>query len=840
MTDNTDTQNNLRQDNLFKPSQAERNAEAGNEGEKIDISALFRTIKKEWRWPLALAVVGILIAIIITLFTVPVFKSSGSIYLGNAEKDQAAISSATVGLSLVPGLSQAPNLETQVQIMQSRQVIERAIVRSGTNVSILSPGQNEVVDYWYWLFSGHSFGIYKNDKIGLHGDLAEAINPGIYGTPLRLVFGENGHYKVYKNKVQVLDGIIGEPAVSPLMRIIIKPNKNGFSPKKNSEYSLKIKSPFSVYKEFASNIMVSQSSKDTGGSPTLSYLIDLSFKNSNPYVSQKFLNGLMLSYLEQTHAWATGQASSTYDYLNEQLEKVRAALETADSNLAGYQSHSGVLSVSSNAQAMITQMAEFESQKSALQLKLDNLHRLRTELTSKNGGHVNPYLVSSVGDTVLNGLSDKLITAQNKEASLRELYTPQAPEMKQASTEISSIKNAIVSVIGNQDSDAQQQLNTLNELISKFKEKMGRYPKEALQVLSLTRSSEVLGKLYMFLLEKQEEAAISKASNITKNRVLDPALVQGAPVAPLGSKNILIGGFLGLLVGLGIVFAKFIMHKGFHSDEEILRRYAANPLFGALPEYGKFEQSGKNMKGVSLHMPDPRSGYGEAMRLLRGKLYLDKKSADGGEIVMFSSAGQGDGKTMVATQLATTLANDGRQVLLIDADLRNPQLHITFGLPQVPGLSNLLTGKTKPDECLHKITNITEISTLTVLTAGEIHSSPVELVGKKDFAQLLEKWRLDYEFILLDTPPFPMVSDGLMISRLVDRVLSIVRVGKTSRLSFQEHMNAINQTACPNGLVINGTLSEQGLGYRYDPEETNIKKWMERINNIRSRFARKI
>ncbi|MEY2333253.1 GumC family protein [Acidithiobacillus ferrianus] len=819
MTDNPETLSQHQSDDLFRQSPAGGALENGDEGEKIDVAALLRSLKAHWRWPVGLAGAGAVLAVLITLFSVPVFVSTGSIYLGNAEKDQGVPSGGS-GLSLLAGLTQAPNMETQIQIMQSRDIIERAIARSGLNVSILSPSENNSVHFWYWLASGHSFGIYAPPGDGLHASLVKAIGPNLYGARLDLIFTASGHYRIQRGKQVLLTGILGEPAVAPTLRLVLQPNVAGFVPKAGSTYHLTIQPPLAIYKMIRSRVSVAEAGENTGGTTT-SFLVNLAFQDANPYTSQHFLNTLMLTYLEQTHAWATGQASSTYDYLNVQLEKIRTALETADNRLAGYQSKSGVLSVASNAQVMISQMATYESQLSALKLKLYSLQRLRRELNTP-GDRVNPYLVSSVSDPVLNGLSEKLITAQGKEAALRNLYTPAAPEMRQIMTEIDSIKSAIRNVLSNQETETNQRMRSLSNLIGQYKEQMGHYPQEALQVLSLTRSSEVLGKLYMFLMEKQEEAAISKASTITKNRILDTALVHDLPVSPVGKRNVLVGAFLGLLSGLGVVFWRFLAHKGFHSDEEIRRRYASLPLFGTLPEYTKFSAPSNGLKSAGMTIPDSRSGYGEAMRLLRGKLYMDIAGGEHGRVLMLTSAVQGDGKSTVATQLAMALAKDGKSVLLIDADLRNPHLHEVFRTVQSPGLAGYLAGQGEWRACVQSLTGQPDLP-LQLIAAGEVPPSPVELVGQPRFAELIDRARREYDYIVLDTPPFPMVSDGLVISRMVDRVLSVIRVGQTPRRAFQEHVIGVAHMARPRGLVINGTSMDQGLGYSYTTNKTALQ-----------------
>lgn len=829
MTDQTE--NMATSEDIFSRVHQENMMNPVDEGEKIDISALVRSLATHWQWPVGLAVAGVIVAGIFTFSAVPVFESTGSIYLGNAEKD-ASLLSANNNLALLAGLSQAPNIDTQIQIMGSRDIIEKAISRSGLNTKIYQGRETTKIHFWNWWYSGHSMNIYKPSKNSLHARFVKVNDQNIYGKDLEVSFLDSGSYVIKKGKKILLNGVLDLPAVAPSLSLDLQSRNHFFVPKKGTIYHLEIQSPLSVYRQIGGNIIISEAGQGDGSAK--SFLVNLSFKNSNPFVSQKFLNDLMLTYLEQTQAWSTGEASSTYGYLNKQLDKVRSALETADKHLAGYQSRSGVLSVTSNAQVLISQMASYESQKSAMELKLNSLQRLDEELNSTKK-NVNPYLISSVNDTVLNNLSDKLISAENKKSSLATLYKPAAPEMTQIDSEITSIKSAIRNVISNQKNSTQNSINSMDIAIKRYKERMGVYPHEALQVLSLTRSSEVLGKLYMFLLEKQEEAAISQANTVTKNRILDTATVHDIPISPVGGRNMLMGGFLGLLIGLGFVFGKFMAYKGFHSEEEIERRYPAMPLFGTLPDYPDFNPLTRPFKTSRTVVPEARSGYGEAMRLLRSKLYMDVNVGQGiGRCLMLTSAAQADGKSTVATQLAIALGQDGKKVLLIDADLRKPHLHELLNTPQNPGLVNYLSGNQDWESCVINVDlKLPDEAVLDLIPAGEVPPSPAELIGQSRMDELINAVRPKYDYIIIDTAPYPMVSDGLTIAPNVDRVFTVVMVGKTRRSVFQAHMQGVSQMNRPRGLIINGTQNANSLGYMYGNKTTifeSVKKdlttWM--------------
>jgi ATPases involved in chromosome partitioning len=375
---------------------------------------------------------------------------------------------------------------------------------------------------------------------------------------------------------------------------------------------------------------------------------------------------------------------------------------------------------------------------------------------AQHRNNLNPYLFSS-NDKVLDSLSSRLADAQSKLEVLQKRYTAAAPEVVEAQAEIASIRSAIGTLVHNQEKIATQQLQSIDGIIHQHQTEMSKYPHSELAVISLTQSSEVLGKLYMFLLEKQEEAAISKASTLTKNRILAPALIGSLPVSPNAKREVILYGLLGILLGLAIITARYLLHPGFRSDQEIRQSYPYLPVYGLLPA----SKAAMRQKESQFEMPNPRSGYGEALRVLRGNFYL-AVGEKLGQIVAITSSIAGDGKSTLAFQLATALAQDGKKVLLVDADLRNPHAHLAFNVPQDPGFSGVLAERTTWQAVLHHLENLG----MDLITAGQTPPNPSEHLGSAHLEQVLLELRAQYDFIFVDTPPFPLVGDILSIGRL--------------------------------------------------------------------------
>ncbi|MBU2850421.1 polysaccharide biosynthesis tyrosine autokinase [Acidithiobacillus ferrivorans] len=776
--------------------------------DEINLGPVLQAIKTGWKWPVILGGAFAFLAVIVVLSTQPVFNASGTLYLGQAEKDQSTSSGAD-GLSLLTGIAQGSSMVTQIEIIQSRDIVQRAILASGINAQAWKAGhQPSGLTDAGWRLGGEKLSLYAPAADGLRALYAHVTDPSLNGQTLTVDFGQGGHYRVLRDRQVLLTGQLNQPAVGPELRLELHAVKGPYVPSAHTVYHLRIENALAIYHAMTQSGAISVlrgSGMSTIGAKS-SYLVSVAVKNTDPFIAEDFANALMQTYLDETRSWSTDQAGATYDYLGQQLKKIRNALSTADARLARYQSKSGVIAVSEGAKAMIGQLANYETQRSQAKITLYGLAQIRQALAQPSGT-LNPYLFSSIQDPVLNGLSSSLATAQSKLTTLQKQYTSAAPQVVQAQAKIASIRSAISTLVQNQEKIATQQLQSINTIISEHQAKMGEYPHSELEVISLTRSSEVLGKLYMFLLQKQEEAAISKASNLTKNRILDTALVANLPVAPNAKRDVLLYGLLGVLLGLSVIVVRYLLHPGFRSDEELRQRYPFLPVYGLLP----LAPTASRTKETLFLMPDPRSGYGEALRLLRSNFYLAAGKEGGGQVVALTSATPGDGKSTLTFQISAALAQDGKKVLLIDADLRNPHAHSAFGVTQEPGLAGILAGRSTSQEALHH----DEKTGVDLITAGNVPPNPSEHLGSGKMAQLLADLRPHYDYILMDTPPFPMVGDVLIVGPFVDRLLTIAKIDHTPRRAYQEHLQGILSLGRPLGLIINGIRVQGSYGYGY-------------------------
>ena len=794
--------------------------------DEIDLALFGHALRARWPIIAALALTGGALALLAVLWAQPLFEVNGSLYLGDTHQKAGLAAGGSIS-ALFGGAFGSSGVQTQVEVLRSRDLVTSAIEYSGLNARIW-PGQQTTpptIRFWSWrLLDGKRLRVWKQAAGGLNVRDAAVINRALERVPLAVRFDEGGRYRVLKSGQTLLQGQLGQPAVGEGLRLDLYTSQTGFTPPSGAYYRLRIERPVHAYERLATSgrYQVQTASAAGGSQPTR--VVRLSFKDADPYRARRFLQALMRAYLTQNLRWSTEQAGTEYRYLDGQIRKIRKALSTADQRLADYKKQSGMVAVTDDARAMIGELAHYQMQRSAAQLKLHALRQISASLKAPHGT-VDPYLVSSVDDPLLNGMTTRLTAAQTDLGVLSEEYTRSAPQVLVERARIARLRAGIRTLIDNQTQLAHQQLANMDGLIAGFNAKLGQLPAAELKIVALARSSEVLGKLYMFLLQKQQQAALSKAGAVTSDRVLDHPETNAMPIQPKPRLVLTMGLFLGLFAGISYVIAQILLAPGYRSEDELRSAYPDLDWYGLLPHFRK--QRGQS---PCFTPQDARADYGEAIRTLRSNMYLSQR-AGADQVWMVTSPLPGDGKSTIAYELACALAADGKRVLLIDGDIRKPQAHDQLRVIQTPGLSDVLAGRAQISDAIHTAPE----RGFDLLPGGRTPPNPAELMGSDVWGPLLAEVRTTYAFVLLDTPPFPRVGDARMLARYADRILTVLRLGSTARKAFQAHLQGLGDIGTPLGLVVNdlnGAQGGYGYGYGYGygepPAGSRWAQWKRR------------
>lgn len=777
-------------------SSVDHNARPSFEEDEISLQEIATTLRRGRRLIAIVTAVALTIAVFYVLLARPRFDVTGSLYLGDTHSNSPA-AGALSSLSFLSGFAMTGNIASQVEVIKSRALVEQAILQSGLNARITTPDAWNL-RYVYWrLIDGASIGAYAPGPHHLEALYATLSQPGANPVGFTLTFSQQGAYRISAEGHTVLRGTLGSPASGGGLSLLIKPAQTGFIPKAHSRFHLQVTPVGVVYEDLLKGPLSVGAARS---GVKFTEVVHLGLQNYNPYAARQFLNTLMRDYIAMHLRWKTQSAGAMEGFVESQLGKIRSALTHADNRLAAYQQKSGIVSVPDNAKAAIREVSHYELERTQARLHLMALNQVAQNLAHPHTA-LNPYLLSQTGDLVLGQLTEKLAAAQTQYRALRVEYTPAAPVVEIKAAQIHQIQQAITHLIDNQQHLAQAELTNLNGLIARYDAEVRALPARSLKVLALTRSSEVLGKIYVLLMEKEQEAALSKAATISDTRVLSPAVLPLHDDAPKPKLIVILALLLGLMSGAGWVLVRRMFSAKYESEEEI-RKAIRLPLYGLIPEWPR------KSRAETLFTAAPQSASAEAFRVLRSNLY---RSAPGtpNQVIVVTSASPNDGKTTTACYLAQYLAEDGKRVVVIDADLHKPELHTFLAIDLSPGLSDGLSTEVTVEP------RIVPQARFVAIPGGVIVPNPMEMLSSPRMAAILADLRSRYDFIVIDCPPFPAVADATTLVAHADLLFVVTRPSNTLRRALAALMEHLVPLSSRAGLIINGVGGAEGYGYGY-------------------------
>jgi tyrosine-protein kinase Etk/Wzc len=764
--------------------------------DSLDIHQLWQTIRQGLPLVLGVAIAVFTTVMVATLLSRMQFRSVGRLYLGELESS-GANAQGRPGQELEISATSQGVVGSEMEIIQSRSLVSRAILESGMNVGISEVGR-KTPRYGQWLLA-------RRDPLLLDTASEELTAKDSLLTDRRaqeqaytLRFVTDTSYEVWRENEKLGAGKLGEVVKVPGADLHLLAGKER-KPRSGSEYAVVVRPLLEVIDAALKSLQVS-APKPSPQSPPVN-VITLEFTSGSPRQSAAFLERLIAGYLSERQSWKVEDASAAEAFVAEQLSSVRTSLDDIQRKLASYRSNNRVVVMDNEAKAMIEQIGKYEEQRVAARLEVAALSDVQRTLKGANPP-VGAFLLGEANDKVLEGMASTLTAARQKLTDLDSRFNEAAPEVRDQRSQVDAQLEAIRNYVSSRAARAQESLGTLGGIINQYEKRLKTVPGAELGLLQLSRESDVYSRTYQYLLERQQQTAIIKASTLSKNRVLD------APQAPHREDSPklmlrLASAPLGVLLGVVLVLARSLFAGTFQSEADARAALGATPVLATVPRRLRRRGERKGVVGpgsFDVVGADMASPFTEAFRTLRTNLYRACQGGSGRALLITSPA-DGDGKTTCALALAAMLAADGKRVLLIDADLRKANqssyLHAADSPPR--GLSDVLRGEEEWGNVVVPIK--VGVGQFYTLAAGD--SGPAELLSNRRMAELLEDVRKRCDFVLVDAPSCPAASDALVLSELVDTVLSVVRVGNTPRKLAFEHLRALSSGTAGQVVVLN-------------------------------------
>jgi tyrosine-protein kinase Etk/Wzc len=764
--------------------------------DSLDIHQLWHTVRQGLPLVFGVAIAVFATVMVATLMSRMQFRSVGRLYLGELESS-GANAQGSVGQELEISASSQGVVGSEMEIIQSRSLVSRAVLESGMNVAISAVG-SKAPRYGQWLLARRDPFLLDTASDELTAKDCLLTDRRAQEQAYTLRFVTDTSYEVWRDDTKLGAGKLGEVVKVPGADLHLLAGKER-KPRPGSAYAVAVRPLLEVIDAALKSLQVS-APKPSPQSPPVN-VIKLEFTSGSPRQSAAFLERLIAGYLSERQSWKVEDAGAAEAFVAEQLSSVRTSLDDIQRKLASYRSNNRVVVMDNEAKAMIEQIGKYEEQRVAARLEAAALSDVQRTLKGANPP-VGAFLLGEANDKVLEGMASTLTAARQKLTDLDSRFNEAAPEVRDQRSQVDAQLEAIRNYVSSRAARAQESLGTLSGIISQYEQRLKTVPGAELGLLQLSRESDVYSRTYQYLLERQQQTAIIKASTLSKNRVLD------APQAPYREDSPklmlrLASAPLGLLLGVVLVLARSLFAGSFQSEADARAALGATPVLASVPRRLRRRGERKGVVGpgsFDVVGTDTASPFTEAFRTLRTNLYRSRQDGAARALLVTSPTDR-DGKTTCALALAAMLAADGKRVLLIDADLRKANQSSYLEPADVPpqGLSDVLRGEEGWGNVVVPIT--VGLGQFYALASGG--DGPPELLSSRRMAELMEDVRKRCDVVLLDAPSFPAASDALVLAELVDTVLSVIRVGSTPRKLAFEHLRALRGRAAAQVVVLN-------------------------------------
>ena len=579
-------------------------------------------------------------------------------------------------------------------------------------------------------------------------------------------------------------------------------------------------------------------------------ILEITFQDPSRELAKDIVDTLMIVYQKDDQNNQRKEAESARKYVKNELPRIEGEVKQAENELRLFKEQYNVVDLPTESVKAVETITN-------LNKEITSASALLAAETSRLQGMQNLFGGKDAQSTIQSGLVSESPGLQKSLKELQEIESKLALEKTRFSDNDPSILNlqekrqALVEILqkrfkqsligdkafqgkvvelqpagiqGNliadyakseaQRTSLQKQITALVFVVDAYKKRMSALPKLEQTQNALGRKLDLTRTNYKTLLSKLQEIEIAEQQTLGNSRIQTAAELPQDPISPKKGQNIAIGGFLGLFLGAATAFLLDSADKRIKTGEEAKLLLPGYPVLGQIPVFSNQRQlpkigKGNNRTPGQLVLTGGAAGIeGEAFRMLQTNLQF-LNADDSLKTIVVSSSQAGEGKSTVAANLASAVAELGKNVLLVDADMRKPSQHTIWRQGNYEGLSNVLTG-----QCDQKSAIIEVQPHVFLLTAGVIPPNPVVLIDSAQLSNLIVEWSETYDMVIIDAPPLTVAADAAMLGTQADGLLFVLRPNVADKESVQYANEIINQSKLKVlGMVLNGVNLDKQRKY---------------------------
>ncbi|WP_054959264.1 GumC family protein [Bacteroides thetaiotaomicron] len=778
----------------------ERHSDATDE--KIDIQELLFKYIIHWPWFVGAVLICLVGAWIYLRMATPIYNISATVLIKDDKKGGAAgMITGLENLGLDGLVSSSQNIDNEVEVLRSKTIAKEVVEQLGLYVSYTDEDEFP------------SKNIYKTSPVIVSLTPQEAeklsapmvVEMALYtqgGLDVNVAVGDNKYKKHFEKLPAVFPMNEGTLAFfqSPDSLSLKKDTIEDSSTQSVRHITATINSPMRVARAYCENLSIEPTSKTTS-------VAVISLKNSSLQRGQDFINQLLEMYNRNTNNDKNEIAQKTAEFIDERINIISKELGSTEANLENFKRNAGITDLSSEAQIALTGNAEYEKKRVEIRTQISLIEDLRKYIR----GNEYEVLPSNVGlqDVALVATIERYNEMLVERKRLLRTSTENNPTIINLDTSIRAMKLNVQATL---DGTLQGMLITKADLdreASRFSRRISDAPGQERQFVSIARQQEIKAGLYLMLLQKREENAITLAATANNAKIIDEAIADDIPVSPKRKIIYLIALVLGVGIPVGIIYLIGLTKFKLEGRADV-EKLTTVPIVGDIPLTDE-----KNEKDGSIAVFENQNNLmSETFRNIRTNLQFmlqnDKK------VILVTSTVSGEGKSFISANLAISLSLLGKKVVIVGLDIRKPGLNKVFRLStKEKGITLYLAN---PETDLMSLVQPSDINqNLYILPGGTVPPNPTELLARDGLDKAIEILKKNFDYVILDTAPVGMVTDTLLIGRVADLSVYVCRADYTHKVEYTLINELAEEKKLPNlCTVINGVdLKRRKYGYYY-------------------------
>ena len=772
-----------------------------NNGSKpVDYKTLFFEYLLHWRFIAICLVLALVGTYIYLRYQTPVYKIASTVLIKQGEKSKSSSIAQMAVMQDLGSFSMANNFDNEVEIIQSYTLTKKVVNTLGLYIDYALENK---FSYSYPLYKSSPMQVWMTpeDAEKLPSLLEVQLKPAAdnqFAATVNYV-DENGEKcelnKTFEKLPAVFITPVGNVSLSLATDSLMAEDFALLSSVKAT-----IAPPSLVADNYNARLSATPTSEFTS-------IVQLLMHDTNRQRGIDFLNTLVAIYNNEANEDKNQVALRTAEFIDERIRVINEELGTTENELATYMQRAGLTDLSANAQIALKENSEYEQKRAENTNQLRLVSYLREYIM--NPDHANEVIPVNVGltDATLSNIISQYNEMMIERKRLLRTSKVNSPVVVNLDASIAAARKTVVSTVESLEKALQITRKNLDVEAGKFRTRISNAPQQERDLRDISRQQEIKSELYLMLLQKREENAITLAAKANNGRIVEEARA-GSKVSPNKRNTYMVAFLLGLMFPIGCIWLIRSLRFKIEGRADI-QRITDAAIVGDIPLV-------KNQKSLGIVIRENHNGLmEETFRNLRTNLQYMLE--EGQKVILFTSTTSNEGKSFNAANLAASFAFMGKKTVVVGLDIRNPRLTKIFNISNKDGgITEYLATPSSAD--LLKLCQQTEVSpNLFVLPCGTIPPNPTELVARPSLEKAIQILKEHFDYIILDTAPIGMVTDTRLIARVADLCVYICRADYTRKNEFELIQELNSDDRLPHfSVLVNGIdMDKRKNGYYY-------------------------